>query len=68
MSEKIRCGHLSHDDSFAMAEMLIVASHETTANMITLGTMLLQRYPELWAALAADRRLIASAIEVISAY
>ncbi|GAA1232766.1 cytochrome P450 [Pseudonocardia alaniniphila] len=42
----IRTGLLSRDDAVCMATLLLVAGHETTANMIALGTLTLLEHPE----------------------
>jgi cytochrome P450 len=48
-----------------MARLLVSAGHETTANLISLGTILLLTHPEQFAALLADPSLAASATEEI---
>lgn len=68
VTEQVKQGHLSHEDAVAMAEMLIVAGHETTANMIALGTILLLRHPEQLEALHADRGLMPGAVEEMLRY
>ncbi|MFV0132278.1 cytochrome P450 [Streptomyces sp. HMX87] len=47
----------------ALAIILLVAGHETTANMISLGTYTLLRHPERLAELRADPRLLPGAVE-----
>jgi cytochrome P450 len=39
-------GRLSREEAVAMALLLLVAGHETTANMISLGMLTLLQYPE----------------------
>jgi cytochrome P450 len=39
-------GRLSREEAVAMALLLLVAGHETTANMISLGVLTLLQYPE----------------------
>ncbi|MFW6076644.1 MAG: cytochrome P450 [Hyphomicrobiales bacterium] len=63
MKDHVLTGNLSHEDAVQMAEMVIVAGHETTANMITLGTIILQRNPDQLELLRRDRSLMGSAIE-----
>ncbi|MEU6405039.1 cytochrome P450 [Streptomyces sp. NPDC046985] len=47
----------------SLALILLVAGHETTANMISLGTYTLLRNPERLAELRADPSLLAAAVE-----
>ncbi|GAA4789202.1 cytochrome P450 [Streptomyces ziwulingensis] len=47
----------------ALAVILLVAGHETTANMISLGTFTLLRHPERTAELRADPALLPAAVE-----
>lgn len=68
MREQVISGNLSHEDAVQMAEMVIVAGHETTANMITLGLITLLQHPDQLAALRADRSLMPSAIEEMLRY
>ncbi|WP_424188383.1 cytochrome P450 [Actinokineospora sp. G85] len=52
------------DDELAgMGNLLLIAGHETTANMLGLGTLALLRHPEQLAALRADPDLIGNAVE-----
>ncbi|MFE0645402.1 cytochrome P450 [Streptomyces sp. NPDC058877] len=46
-----------------LATILLVAGHETTANMISLGTFTLLRHPERLAELRADPGLVPAAVE-----
>ncbi|MEF9881307.1 cytochrome P450 [Streptomyces sp. P9-A4] len=46
-----------------LATILLVAGHETTANMISLGTFTLLNHPERLAELRADPSLVPSAVE-----
>jgi pentalenic acid synthase len=56
-------GELDREGLIAMALILLVAGHETTANMISLGTFTLLRHPERLAELRADPRLLPAAVE-----
>ncbi|HEX5403444.1 MAG TPA: cytochrome P450 [Pseudonocardiaceae bacterium] len=53
----------SHELLVGLSTLLLIAGHETTSNVISLGTMALLRHPEQLAALTADPSLIPSAIE-----
>lgn len=63
--EQLRPGLISHDELVAMCQMLLTAGHETTANMIALGTLALLRHPAVLDEVRAtsDPALIASTVE-----
>ncbi|MEU3739831.1 cytochrome P450 [Streptomyces sp. NPDC032198] len=54
---------LTPEELLGMAFLLLVAGHETTANLISSAVYLLLRHPEQLAALRADPSLISGAIE-----
>ncbi|MFI6518729.1 cytochrome P450 [Spirillospora sp. NPDC050679] len=60
---RVAAGELDHDELVSMARLLLIAGHETTANMIGLGTLVLLRRPDQLAALRAEPALIRSAVE-----
>ncbi|MFI6567312.1 cytochrome P450 [Streptomyces sp. NPDC050534] len=60
---QLREGELDRQDVIAFATILLVAGHETTANMISLGTFTLLQHPEQLAELRGDRELLPSAVE-----
>ncbi|WP_157963962.1 cytochrome P450 [Actinocorallia populi] len=49
----VTAGRLTEDELASMARLLLIAGHETTANMLALGTLMLLVSGE-WAALCAD--------------
>jgi pentalenic acid synthase len=51
------------EELIALATILLVAGHETTANMISLGTFTLLRHPEQLAELRAEPALMPAAVE-----
>jgi cytochrome P450 len=51
---RVRTGELSRHELASMGMLLLVAGHETTANMIALGTLALLEHPDQLAALRAD--------------
>jgi pentalenic acid synthase len=61
--EQLRTGTLSRAEVVSMAVILLVAGHETTANMISLGTYTLLQHPERLAELRADPALLPAAVE-----
>ncbi len=56
-------GELGRDDLLMMCLMLLNAGHETTANMIALGTEALLEHPDQLAALRSDPELLPDAVE-----
>ncbi|MGW3098330.1 cytochrome P450 [Streptomyces sp. NPDC001102] len=60
---QLREGVLDRQDVIAFATILLVAGHETTANMISLGTFTLLQHPEKLAELRADPELMPQAVE-----
>jgi cytochrome P450 len=68
--EHVVTGELSRHDAAQMAVLLLIAGHETTANMIALGTLALLEHPDQLAALrdTDDPALIAGAVEELLRY
>ncbi|MGW2240622.1 cytochrome P450 [Streptomyces sp. NPDC001759] len=60
---QLREGVLDRQDVIAFATILLVAGHETTANMISLGTFTLLQHPQQLAELRADPELMPQAVE-----
>ncbi|MGW3653436.1 cytochrome P450 [Streptomyces sp. NPDC000878] len=67
---RIEAGELSRNEAAQMGVLLLVAGHETTANMIALGTLALLQHPGQLALLrdSDDPKLIASAVEELLRY
>ncbi|MFE1765731.1 cytochrome P450 [Streptomyces angustmyceticus] len=63
IADRLRTGDLSHEDLVGLAMILLVAGHETTANMISLGTFTLLEHPEQLAQLKAEDGLMPTAVE-----
>ncbi|MEU6546937.1 cytochrome P450 [Streptomyces sp. NPDC046859] len=61
--QRLAEGELDREGLIALAIILLVAGHETTANMISLGTFTLLRHPERLAELRADPGLVPAAVE-----
>lgn len=56
-------GALDREEVVSLATILLVAGHETTANMISLGTFTLLQHPERLAELRAEQGLMPAAVE-----
>jgi cytochrome P450 len=54
---------LSEDELLAMVFLLLVAGHETTANLISVGTLALLDQPEAFERLRSEPALVPSAVE-----
>ncbi|MGI5460513.1 cytochrome P450 [Streptomyces sp. CA-249302] len=61
--QQLREGVLDRTEVVSFATILLVAGHETTANMISLGTFTLLQHPQKLAELRADPELLPSAVE-----
>ncbi|GAA3636460.1 cytochrome P450 [Kineosporia mesophila] len=67
---RVEAGELTPDDAAGVGLLLLIAGHETTANMIALGTLALLQNPEQLALLRGsdDPKLVASAVEELLRY
>ncbi|WP_405804147.1 cytochrome P450 [Streptomyces sp. NBC_01187] len=61
-------GELPRDHLTGIALLLLVAGHETTANVITLGTLMLLEHPEQLAAFRADPEVVPGVVEELLRY
>ncbi|MGN9844895.1 cytochrome P450 [Nonomuraea sp. H19] len=61
-------GEVDHSALLGLAFLLLIAGHETTANMISLGTYMLLQHPEALAALREDPDKAANAVEELLRY
>ncbi|KAB1140355.1 cytochrome P450 [Streptomyces luteolifulvus] len=61
--QQLREGELGREELIALATILLVAGHETTANMISLGTYTLLQHPGRLAELRRDPALLPAAVE-----
>lgn len=61
--DQLREGKVDRQELIRLATILLVAGHETTANMISLGTFTLLRHPEQLDELRADPGLMPAAVE-----
>ncbi|WP_399082963.1 cytochrome P450 [Streptomyces sp. BBFR2] len=63
ITEQQRTGEITHDDVTAFAALLLIAGHETTANMIGLSALTLMRDEESARQLREEPALIRGAVE-----
>ncbi|MER6106409.1 cytochrome P450 [Streptomyces sp. NPDC001832] len=63
ITQQLETGAISHDELVQLAEILLVAGHETTANMISLGTFTLLQYPDQLDRLRTSEDLMPAAVE-----
>jgi len=70
LAARVTAGELSRHEAASMGQLLLVAGHETTANMIALGTLALMEHPEQLARVreSEDPKLIASTVEELLRY
>lgn len=68
ITDQERPGNLDREDLVSMALLLLVAGHETTANMIGLGTLALLENPDQAEQIRADRSVIPLAVEELLRY
>jgi cytochrome P450 len=70
LGERVQAGELTRADAAQMGVLLLIAGHETTANMIALGTLALLQHPDQLALLrdSDDPGVISSAVEELLRY
>jgi cytochrome P450 len=68
LSALARDGSLTDEELTGIAQLLLVAGHETTANMLGIGVYALLRHPDQLAALRAAPELIDDAVEELLRY
>ncbi|MGW4129679.1 cytochrome P450 [Amycolatopsis japonica] len=70
LTERIRAGELTRQEAAQMGVLMLIAGHETTANMIALGTLALLEHPDQLTLLREtdDPKLIASGVEELLRY
>jgi cytochrome P450 len=70
LAERIKAGELSVPEAVQMGILMLLAGHETTANMIALGTLALLENPDQLTLLREtdDPKVIASAVEELLRY
>jgi cytochrome P450 len=70
LAGRVAAGELTRVEAAQMGVLLLIAGHETTANMIALGTLALLEHPDQLALLREgdDPALVASAVEELLRY
>ncbi len=70
LADRVTAGELTGEEAAGLGVLLLVAGHETTANMIALGTLALLEHPEQLAALrdTDDPAVVAAAVEELLRY
>jgi cytochrome P450 len=68
LSGLIAAGDLTDEELTNIAVLLLIAGHETTANMLGIGTYTLLQHPDQLAALRADPALIDATVEELLRY
>lgn len=68
IQEYVVPGELSREDFADMCSMILRAGHDTTTNMIGLGTLLFLQHPEQLARLKAEPELMGSAVDELLRY
>jgi cytochrome P450 len=70
MAGRIRAGEMTHTEAVFMGVAILIAGHETTANMISLGTLALLQNPDQLAVIreTGDPKVIAGAVEEMLRY
>jgi cytochrome P450 len=66
--DHVATGAISHHEAVQLAYQIVAGGHETTANMISLGVLLLLRSPDQLSAILADPSLIHGAVEEMLRY
>ncbi|WP_247195894.1 cytochrome P450 [Streptomyces sp. GESEQ-35] len=70
LTGRIKDGELSRDEAVQMGVLMLFAGHETTANMIALGTLALLEHPDQLALLreSDDPKFVAATVEELLRY
>ena len=70
LAERVKAGELSVKEAAQLGTGLLIAGHETTANMIGLGVLALLQYPDQAAVLrdTEDPKVVSNAVEELLRY
>ncbi len=68
VTRQLAAGEIDREELVSTALLLLVAGHETTASMTSLGVITLLEHPDQHAALRADPTLVPNAVEELLRY
>ncbi|HTJ70147.1 MAG TPA: cytochrome P450 [Actinospica sp.] len=70
MGERVKAEEMTFQEAVSMGVAMLIAGHETTATMISLGTLALLQHPEQLAELreSEDPKFVANAVEELLRY
>ncbi|MEU6179800.1 cytochrome P450 [Streptomyces coeruleorubidus] len=70
MAGRVRAGEMTHTEAVHMGVAMLIAGHETTATMISLGTLALLQHPDQLALLREtdDPKVVANAVDEVLRY
>jgi cytochrome P450 len=68
IADQLRTGNVDRAQLVAMIRHLLAAGHETTTQMIGLGTLTLLQHPDTWAELRHDPSSVPAAVEELLRY
>ena len=70
VTDHVMTGHISRETATVTGAIMMQAGHETTANMISLGTVALMEHREMfeWLGQTDDQSVIANAVEELMRY
>ncbi|MFE7421085.1 cytochrome P450 [Rhodococcus sp. NPDC057529] len=70
VTEQLQTGLMAREDVINMCQLLLVAGHETTANMIALGTLTFLKNPDILATMQTtdDIKVLANSVEEMLRY
>ncbi|QDP83535.1 cytochrome P450 [Nocardia otitidiscaviarum] len=68
VTQRVLTGEITHNAAVGMVLQLLIAAHETTSNMIMLGTLTLLRHPDQLTELRADPALWPGAVDELLRY
>ncbi|MEU9622461.1 MULTISPECIES: cytochrome P450 [unclassified Streptomyces] len=68
IAQQLESGAVDRDELVQLSEILLIAGHETTANMISLGTFALLQHPDQLDRLRGSEELMPTAVEELLRY
>ena len=70
LAQQVKAGEMTMEEAAVIGTSLLIAGHETSANMIALGALAVLAHPDQFAALrdAEDQKVVANAVEEMLRY